>query len=125
MNQIKIYFDDCITNSLIYELYFEDEFDFIDEMSYSDSSLLQLVNNYIKKIDLEEWLGLSYKIEFLKAPQDESLHKIEFLKNKYFQIINESYIALKGDDRVQRIIDLIHSHKWIKIISHEVNVPQN
>jgi len=125
MNQIKIYFDDCITNSLIYELYFEDEFDFIDEMSYSDSSLLQLVNNCIEKIDLEEWLGLNYKIEFLKAPQDESLHKIEFLRNKIFQIINESYIALKEDDRVQRIIDLIHSHKWIKIISHAGNIPQN
>ncbi len=124
MNQIKIYFDDCITNSLIYELYFEDEFDFIDKMSYNDSSLLQLVNNCIKKIDLEEWLGLNYKIEFLKAPQDESIHKIEFLRNKIFQIINESYIVLKKDDRVQRIIDLIHSQKWIKTISHPVNIPQ-
>ena len=47
------------------------------------------------------------------------------LEGKNIKTIEEVYNALKNDTEIQKWIEKIKSHKWVKVIEGEKNYEQN
>ena len=58
----------------------------------------------------------------LSPAEEKELMKLE---GKNIKTIEEVYNALKNDTEIQKWIEKIKSHKWVKVIEGEKNYEQN
>jgi hypothetical protein len=123
--KIRNFFENYIVDSLIFELYFENEFTSAKDLHCNNHSLIQLVLKFVRKVNFEEWNELTYRNELSKPLNEEDSIRIKNLKGEIFQRISDSYVLLKQNEEIMRIIKQIHSHKWIQSITNFLVLTQD
>ncbi|MEM4068142.1 MAG: Eco57I restriction-modification methylase domain-containing protein [Candidatus Micrarchaeaceae archaeon] len=100
----KNYFDYGIVDSLVYELYLK------------ENHLLQLVSKHLKPINYDRWAELYWKKQLegkLKPDEEKELEKLD---KENLTIIQDVCQKLSEDKDIQKQIEKIKSHSWVKII---------
>jgi len=116
------FFDCQIADSLIYELYFKEKF--AEDGLYPNPKeyLLETVSTYLKPINYDRWAKLYWKkqLEGYLTPEEEK--EFEELEKENMETISKVYEAIKIDFEIQKLVEKIKSHKWVKIIEGETHL---
>lgn len=110
------YFD-YIANLLTYELYFKEKFN-LENLYLESNCLIESLASHLVKIDYEKWAKI-YWGRKLENISEKELNLIKKLEQNNLKQINESYNAINNDLTIQKQMDLIKTHSWIKIIEDD------
>ncbi|MFX0182792.1 MAG: Eco57I restriction-modification methylase domain-containing protein [Candidatus Hodarchaeota archaeon] len=113
---VKDFFEKEIADSLVLEFYFMEKL--YENGLYSSKKyfLLDSVLKNLKHIEYENWAKLNY-IEIMgnKLNQREGLMKSAMTAD-FLKIIEKTYISLNNDQQINKLIEKIKSHSWVKRI---------
>jgi len=114
------FFDRQIADSLVYELYFKEKF--AEDGLYPEPKeyLLEEVSKHLKPINYDRWAELYWKGQLEGNLTEEEQKELEELEKEDMDVISKVYHSLTQDKEVQKWIERIKSHEWIKIIEGEV-----
>jgi len=113
------FFDRQIADSLVYELYFKEKF--AEDGLYPEPKeyLLKAVSKHLKPINYDRWAELYWKKQLEGSLKQEEEKELEKLERENMEVINEVYRSLTQDKEVEKWIEKIKSHKWVKVIEGE------
>lgn len=109
----------ALVNALIYGLYIKEKF--AEDGLYSEPKeyLLQAVSKHLKPINYDRWAKVYWKRQLegdLTKKEEEELTELE---RENMKIIKEVYEKLMQDKEIQRLIEKIRNHEWVKGIEGE------
>lgn len=106
--QIRDFFERQIGDTLVYELYFKEEF----YRSQSDSTpLLKIISKYLKPVDYDQWSEYQMKKREEMFQSDNKM---------YLNTISEAFKSLKRDQLIQTKINEIKSHPWVQLVDRMI-----
>ena len=119
LDKFILFLDDLI-NNLTYELYFKEKF--AEDGLYPEPKeyLLEEVSEHLKPINYDRWAELYWKGQLEGNLTEEEQKELEELEKEDMDVISKVYHSLTQDKEVQKWIERIKSHEWIKIIEGEV-----
>ena len=114
------FFDCQIADSLAYELYFKEKF--AEDGLYPEPKehLLEEVSKHLKPINYDRWAELYWKKQIEGNLLEEEQKELEEVEKENMDVINKVYHSLIQDKEVQKCIERMKSHEWIKTIEGEV-----
>ncbi|KKN37082.1 hypothetical protein LCGC14_0767120 [marine sediment metagenome] len=109
-----------ITNGLIYELYFKEQFYADGLYPKSENYLHKALEKYLKPIRYKEFSKLDWKQEIGKITdkEQEKLNNI-IRENRY--LVEELISAIDKDSEIKKWMDIIKTHRWVKKIEEKIN----
>ncbi|MEM3333217.1 MAG: hypothetical protein QW745_03295 [Thermoplasmata archaeon] len=96
-----------IVDSLVYELYLK------------KNHLLQLISKHLKPINYDRWAELYWKKQLERNLTASEEKEFEQLNTENLTIIQDVYQKLSEDKDIQKQIEKIKSHSWVKIIERK------
>ena len=108
-----------LLDSLVYELYFKEKFHSDGLYPEPKEYLLELVSKHLKPINYDRWAELYWKKQLNGNLTAEEEKELETLEKENLKIIEEVYNSLVNDEQIQKQIEKIKSHEWVKIIEGE------
>ncbi len=111
---IKDFFQNQISDSLAYELYFKEKF--CEDGLYPDNKpfLLEVISKALKPIKYDQWIELHYEEHINKGLRNQKNQMQEILEKGNLKIIEEVYNFLKNDQRTNKHINQVKSHPWVQ-----------
>jgi len=82
--------------------------------------LAEAVSKHLKAVNYDRWAELYWKKQLEGNLTEEEHKELEELEKENMDVINKVYLSLTQDKEVQKWIERIKSHEWIKIIEGEV-----
>jgi hypothetical protein len=119
LKEIIEFFDRWIANSLIYELYFKEKFHSDGLYPEPKEYLLELVSKHLKPINYDRWAELYWKKQLDGNLTSQEEKELENLEKEILKTIEEVYNSLVYDKQIQKQIEKIKSHEWVKVIEKE------
>ncbi|WP_423793456.1 Eco57I restriction-modification methylase domain-containing protein (plasmid) [Methanocaldococcus indicus] len=110
------FFDKEIADSLIYELYFKEKFHEDGLYPEPKEYLLEAVSKHLKPINYDRWAELYWKKQLENNLTKEEEQELKQLEEENLKIIHEVYEKIKKDDIINKLIEKIKSHEWVRII---------
>jgi hypothetical protein len=108
-----------IIDSLIYELYFKEKFHEDGLYPEPKEYLLELVSKHLKPINYDRWAELYWKKQLDGNLTSQEEKELENLEKENLKTIEEVYNSLVNDKQIQKQIEKIKSHEWVKVIEGE------
>jgi hypothetical protein len=68
---------------------------------------------------MNRWAELYWKKQLEGSLTDEEQKELEELENENMKVIEHVYNSIKSDSEIQKWIEKIKSHKWVKVIEGE------
>ncbi|MDK2946329.1 MAG: hypothetical protein PWQ85_1108 [Geotoga sp.] len=117
--EIIEFFDRQIADSLVYELYFKGKFH--EDKIYQEPKeyLLSAVSKHLKSINYDQWAELYWKKQLEGSLTPEEEKELEEMEKENMKVIEQVYNSMNDDPEVQKLVEKIKSHKWVKIIEGE------
>ncbi len=115
--QVKFFI--TASDLLLYELYFKEKFHEDGLYLETKEYLLELVSKHLKPINYDRWAELYWKKQLeeeLTVKEEKELKKME---KESMGIIEDVYNALIKDKEIQKQIERIKGHEWVKVIEGE------
>jgi len=81
--------------------------------------LAEAVSKHLKAVNYDRWAELYWKKQLEGNLTEEEHKELEELEKENMDVINKVYLSLTQDKEVQKWIERIKSHEWIKIIEGE------
>jgi len=119
LKEIINYFDCQIADSLVYELYFKEKFHEDGLYPEPKEYLLELVSKHLKPINYDRWAELYWKKQLDGNLTSQEEKELENLEKENLKTIEEVYNSLVNDKQIQKQIEKIKSHEWVKVIEGE------
>jgi hypothetical protein len=119
LKEIIEFFDRWIADSLIYELYFKEKFHSDGLYPEPKEYLLELVSKHLKPINYDCWAELYWKKQLDGNLTSQEEKELENLEKEILKTIEEVYNSLVYDKQIQKQIEKIKSHEWVKVIEKE------
>jgi hypothetical protein len=113
------FFDRQIANSLVYELYFKEKFHEDNLYPKQKEYLLEAISKHLKPINYDRWVELYWRKQLEGSLTPEEEKELEEMEKKNIKVVEQVYNSIKGDSEVQKLIEKIKSHEWVKIIEEE------
>lgn len=110
------FFDLQITDSLVYELYFNKKFHSDGLYPEPKEYLLELVSKHLKPINYDRWAEFYWKKQLEENLALKEEKELERLEKENLKSIEEVYKSIKQDVAIQKWIERIRSHDWVKLI---------
>ena len=80
---------------------------------------LQAVSKHLKPISYNRWAELYWKKQIKGELTDEEEKELTGLEKGNMRTVKEVYDSLKKDKEIQKWIEKVKSHKWVKVIEGE------
>ena len=80
---------------------------------------LEAVSKHLKPINYDHWAELYWKKQIEGNLTEQEQKELEEVEKENMKVIKQAYSSIKGDSEIQKWIEKIKSHKWIKIIEGE------
>lgn len=116
---IATFFDRQITDSLVYELYFKEKFHEDGIYPEPKEYLSELISKYLKPISYDRWAELHWKKQLEEKLTPEEEKELEELETGNTKTIESVHDAIAHDESIQKQIEKIKSHEWVKVIEGE------
>lgn len=110
------YFDCQIADCLVYELYFKEKFAKDGLYKEPKEYLLQAVSKHLKQINYDRWAELYWKKQLEGKLTEEEVKELERLEEENLKTIKKVYESMREDKEINKWIEKIKSHEWVKII---------
>jgi signal recognition particle receptor subunit beta len=110
------FFDAQIADSLVYELYFHEKFHEDGLYPEPKEYLLELVSKHLKPIEYNRWAELHWKKQLEEKLTPEEGKKLEELETENTKTIESVHNAIANDESVQKQIEKIKGHEWVKVV---------
>jgi len=119
-NYVQKYILDLI-DYLVCELYFKEKF--YEDSLYPESKeyLLQAASRHLKPINYDRWAELYWRKQLEGDITKEDEEELERLEKENLKTVGEVYIAIIKDKQIQKQIEKIKSHRWVKVVEGEEN----
>jgi len=104
---------------MMYELYFKEKFHSDCLYPAPKGYLAEAVSKHLKPVDYDRWSKLYWKKQIEGNLTEEEQKELEEVEKENMKVIKQAYSSIKGDSEIQKWIEKIKSHKWIKIIEGE------
>jgi len=119
LKELINYFDRQIADSLVYELYFKEKF--AEDGLYKEPKeyLLYAVSKHLKPISYDRWAQAYWKKQLEGNLTEEEQKELEELEEENMKTVEEVCKALKEDVKVEKLIEKIKSHEWVKVVEGE------
>ena len=116
VNQRFFEYFDKIADFLVYELYFREKF--YEDGLYPEAKnyLLEAVAKHLKPIDYDRWAELYWKKQIEGELSEEEEKELQELEEKNLKTIEEVYRELSEDEEVNKWVEKIKSHPWVRVI---------
>jgi len=111
--------DHGLLDSLIYELYFKEKFHQDGLYPEPKEYLLELVSKHLKPINYDRWAELYWKKQLEGKLEKQEEKELGELEKENLKTIEEVFESLKNDKQIQKQIEKIKSHEWVKVIEEE------
>ena len=73
-------------------------------------------SKHLKPINYDRWAELYWKQQLEDNLTPEEQNELRQLEEQNLKIIQEVYEAIKNDEEINKLIEKIKSHEWVKII---------
>ncbi len=113
------FIDRGVVDPLVYELYFKEKFHEDGLYPEPNNYLLNAVAKHLKSINYDRYAELYWKKQLEGNLTKEEERELKKLEKENLKIIEGIYKSLKNDGEVQKWIEKIRSHEWVKIIEGE------
>jgi len=108
-----------LLDSLVHELYFKEKFHEDGLYPEPKEYLLALVSKHLKPINYDRWAESYWKKQLNENLTSQEEKELENLEKENLKIIEAVYNSLTNDKQIQRQVEEIKSHEWVKIIEGE------
>lgn len=101
---------------LIYELYFKEKFH--EDRLYPEQKeyLLERVSQHLKSINYDRWAELYWKKQLERILTTKEEKELEKVEKENLKIIEGVYNALIRNKEIQKQIERIKEHAWVKVV---------
>jgi len=91
----------------------------MDSIQNQRNTYLKTVSKHLKPISYDRWAELYQRKQIEGELTDKEEKELAKLEKENIKIIEEVYKRLKKDKEIQKWIEKIKSHKWVKVIEGE------
>jgi len=78
--------------------------------------LLEAVSKHLKPINYDRWAEIYWRKEIDGKLSEEEEKELKKLEKNNVEVIQEVYEKMKSDKEIQKWIERIKSHEWVKVI---------
>ena len=114
------FIDKQIIDSLVYELYFKERFHEDGIYQKPKEYLLETLPKHLKPISYDLWAEIYWKKRLEGNLTKSEEKEFERLEKENMKTIKEVYNTFKNDAEIQKLIEKIRSHNWIRVIEGEI-----